>query len=171
MKRALTLLLLLALSAPAQAAGPPLTTPPDRLAAALTCPSSFPATAHEPVLLVHGTATNTEDSWAWNHARTLPALGFDVCAVDLPDRALGDIQVATEYVVHAVREIHARSGRRVDLIGHSQGTLEPRWAVKWWPDVRAAVDDLVLLAGPGPRRVERGRRLHGRRLRARRSGR
>ena len=68
--------------------------------------------------------------------------------MDLPDNALGDIQVAAEYVVHAVRQMHAATGRKVDIIGHSQGPLEPRWAIKWWPDVRAAVDDLVGLSAP-----------------------
>jgi len=101
------------------------------------------------VLLVHGTATNTRDSWSWNYQRVLAQLGYGVCAVDLPDRALGDIQRAAEYVVHAIREIRRRSGRRVDVIGHSQGTLEPRWAVRWWPrSVRPRVGDYVSMAGP-----------------------
>ena len=71
-----------------------------------------------------------------------------MCTVRLPDRANGDIQLSTEYVVHAVRRISAATGRKVDVMGHSQGGLEPRWAVKWWPDVQASVDDLVMLATP-----------------------
>jgi hypothetical protein len=42
----------------------------------------------------------------------------------------------------------ARSGDLVSMIGASQGTLHPRWAVKWWPDVRGSVDDIIFLAGP-----------------------
>ena len=127
--------------------GPALSVPEERLAASLTCPAEF-SPWRDPVLLVHGTATNSRDTWSQNYLHVLPAQGFSVCAVDLPDRALGDIQVAAEYVVHAVRAVAAASGRRVDVIGHSQGTLEMRWALRWWPDVARLVDDAISLAGP-----------------------
>lgn len=131
----------------AAAGGPELSVTEDRLAAGLSCPAPFGG-EHEAVLLVHGTATNAHDSWSWNYLRALPPLGFSVCTVELPDRALGDIQVATEYVVHAIRTVAGASGRRVDVIGHSQGSLELRWALRWWPDVRNLVDDYVSLGGP-----------------------
>lgn len=67
--------------------------------------------------------------------------------VQLPERALVDVQRSTEYVVDAVRALHQRTGRKVSLLGHSQGAMEIRWAVRWWPDVRAVVDDVVTVAG------------------------
>jgi triacylglycerol esterase/lipase EstA (alpha/beta hydrolase family) len=139
--------LALAAAAPAAATGPALeTNPPDR-DRAVRCPASFSG-AHEPVLFVHGTAGRPEDHWALGYQKVLPEMGFDVCTVRLPDLALGDIQTATEYVVHAVRAIAERSGKKVDVVGYSQGGLEPRWAVKYWLDVQALVDDLVTLASP-----------------------
>jgi len=139
----------LCLAASASAApGPKLRTPAKRLGAALTCPKRFTHPAHEPVLLVHGTATDSEDSWSWNYGKVLPELGYDTCWVDIPGRELGDIQTSSEYVVYAIRRMAKRSGRKVDVIGHSQGTLEPRWAIRWWPDVARSVDDDVSLAGP-----------------------
>ena len=136
--------------------GPPLSATAPSLAASLSCPSSSgprPAgrggrTQPESVLLVHGTGSNSAESWSWNYLRALPELGFVVCTVDLPDRSLGDIQVATEYVVYAVREMAARFGRPVDVIGHSQGGLEARWALRWWPGLRRLVDDDVSLGTP-----------------------
>ena len=113
---------------PATAAeGPALSVADDRLASSLSCPGRF-AEGREPVLLVHGTATNSHDTWSWNYLRAVPAFGVSVCTVELPDRALGDIQVSAEYVVHAIRAVSAASGKRVDVIGHSQGSLEPGWA-------------------------------------------
>jgi triacylglycerol lipase len=122
--------------------------PRAELAAALTCPPHLDSAAHRAVLLVHGTGLNADESWSWNFARTLPALGRPPCTVTLPDKALGDIQVASEYVVYAIRRIAALSGRRVDVITHSQGGMEGRWAVRWWASARRRVDDLVLLASP-----------------------
>jgi triacylglycerol lipase len=127
--------------------GPPLSVPAEDLDAAVSCPLAF-TSERNPVLLVHGTAVTPEEHWGWNYGEVLPALGFDVCTVRLPDRAMGDIQVASEYVVHAILEIAGRSGRKVDVIGHSQGTLEPRWALRWWPKLREVVDDYIGLAGP-----------------------
>jgi hypothetical protein len=132
---------LMALCAPAVASA-------NAFDAALRCPPVFSHPRHEPVLLVHGTGLNADESWAWNYAKILPTAGFDTCTVTLPDQALGDIQTATEYVVNAIGRIAGPTGRRVDVITHSQGGMEGRWAVRWWPRTRGAVDDLVLLASP-----------------------
>lgn len=147
---ALAVALAVAVPAPPAAAstGPPLSTPEEVLAAALTCAAPERPRDAEPVLLVHGTGASAAENWGWNYARALPALGFRTCTVELPDRALGDIQRSAEYVVHAVRTLAAQSGRDVDVVGHSQGGLQPRWAVRWWTDVRDAVDDLVTLGTP-----------------------
>lgn len=126
--------------------GPTLQVPEATMAAALSCPERFSG-AHDPVLFVHGTTLTARSNWAWNYAKTLPTQGYDVCLVDLPDRARADIQVSTEYVVYAIRTMAVKSGGKVDIVGFSQGPLELRWAVKWWPDVRARVDDLVAMAG------------------------
>ena len=142
------MVLAITMSPAAAAEDPPLRVPEATLAAALHCPKTFSHPAHEPVLLVHGTFTNDEENWGWNYAKVLPAIGYDVCTVTLPNRSLDDIQVASEYVVHGIRAIAAASGRKVDVMGHSQGGLEPRWALRWWPSLRDQVDDMVTLATP-----------------------
>jgi hypothetical protein len=100
------------------------------------------------VLLVPGTSVTPEENWGWNYLQSLPQQGFDTCTVRLPRRGLDDIQLASEYVVHAIRTIHARTRGKVDILGHSQGGLEPRWALKFWPDTRGMVDDVISLASP-----------------------
>ncbi|SEL79600.1 esterase/lipase family protein [Streptacidiphilus jiangxiensis] len=127
---------------------PALTTPTATLDAALRCPSAFTHPNHEPVLLVHGFASSYEDSWAWGMAPALRGAGFDVCGIDLPEHALGDIQLSTEYVVHAIDAIHAATGRSVGVVAHSEGNLEAHWALKWWPHLQSEVADVVDLAAP-----------------------
>jgi len=128
--------------------GPALDVPPAKLKAAVQCPATFKDALHGPVLLVHGTFAEPKASWSWNYQPALTKSGFDVCTVKLPNYSLDDIQVQSEYVVFAIRDMASRSGKKVSVIGASQGTLQPRWAVKWWPDVRAHVDDIIFLAGP-----------------------
>ena len=130
------------------AADPSFSVEEGKLDAALSC-TPFTHPNHEPVLLVHGTFTSGHEQYRWNYELLLADNGFDYCTVTYPDRGLGDQQVSGEYVAHAIIEMSARaSGGRVDVVGHSQGAVVPRWAVKWWPSARAAVDDMVLIAGP-----------------------
>lgn len=151
LRAAAVLAIVVALStapASAQTAGDPeYSVPLADLEAALDC-DEFTHRDKEPVLLVHGTFTNGHEQWDWNYAILLRETGHDVCIVTYPDRGSGDMQISAEYVAYAVKAIHQRSGSDVDMVGHSQGGLMPRWAIKWWPSVRAALDDVVLLAGP-----------------------
>src|SRR4051794_8911121 len=146
-----TLAALLALAAPAAAGppvdrpGPPLSVPQAPLDASLQCNGTIGPTGATPVLLVPGTGEDP-DFYNWNYMPALTKLGIPWCAVTFPSHATADIQVNGEYVVNAVRTMHARAGRRISIIGHSQGGMVPRWALRFWPDTRQMVDDLVGLA-------------------------
>jgi triacylglycerol esterase/lipase EstA (alpha/beta hydrolase family) len=98
------------------------------------------------VLLVPGTTVDPREDYSWNWFRALDRLGRPYCAVTLPGYTTGDTQVASEYVVNAIRSIYARTGRKVQVIGHSQGGTEPRFALRFWPDLRSKVDDYIALA-------------------------
>jgi hypothetical protein len=127
------------------AAGPPLSVPQAELDAVLFCPKAL-AAGDRAVLLVHGTSVTPEENWEWNWQRALPEFGFAPCTVRLPDYAFVDIQVSSEYVVHAIRVMSDATGAKISVVGLSQGGLQPRWAIRWWPDIRERVDDLVMLA-------------------------
>src|SRR5687768_10867622 len=137
-----------AAAAPASAASPPLTVPADQLAGALRCANELRGAQRTPVLLVHGTGTTVEESWRSGYLHALPLEGVPVCAVQLPARSMEDIQVASEYVVAAVRRMATDSGRRIAIVGHSQGGLEPWWALRYWTDLPALVEDVIGLAAP-----------------------
>ena len=114
---------------------------------ALAC-TDFTHPEREPVLLVHGTFTEGPEQYLWNYALELGARGFDWCTITYPNRGFGDLQLSGEYVAWAVLAIHGATGRKVDVAGHSQGGLVPRWAIRWWPSATAAVDDFVGVASP-----------------------
>lgn len=125
---------------------PDLTVVDSLLDAALSCPDTFQDELGT-VIFVHGTGANAEISWNWSYVPKLTGLGYDVCTIDLPLASWGSVSVASEYVVYAIRDIHRRTGRTVTLVGHSQGTLEIRWALKYWPNLRGVVKEVIGLAG------------------------
>lgn len=129
--------------------GPVLRTPRAELDAAVRCSHRVNRTNARPtVLLVHGTASAPEEVWGWAFERELTADGYGWCDVRLPKRALGDFTLAAEYSVHAARVAHRRSGRKVALVGHSQGGAMVLWIAKFWPDVARHASDVVPIAGP-----------------------
>ncbi len=132
--------------APPNRPGPPLSVPATTLAAALTCSGRLAGALHEPVLLVPGTALKPAADYGYGWEPALAKLGWPYCTVTLPGTAMSDIQVAGEYVVYAIRTMHAAYGGRIDIVGHSQGGMVPRWALRFWPDTRSMVDDLVGLS-------------------------
>lgn len=132
--------------APINRPGPPLSVPTATLASALQCDGPLAGSTRPPVLLVPGTALNpvTDYSYGWEPA--LHELGYPYCTIDLPGNGMADIQTAGEYVVYAIRTMYAAYGGRIDIIGHSQGGMVPRWALRFWPDTRSMVDDLIGLS-------------------------
>lgn len=137
-----------AVAQPPEPPGPSLSVQETVLAQALTCPKRIQHPGSNPVLLVHGTSVNAPENWSWNYLLGLAHGGLDVCMVTLPNRALDDIQVASEYVVYAIRTMARAWNSKVDVVGLSQGGLEPRWALRFWPDLQRLVDDLVTLGTP-----------------------
>ncbi|MGY1738617.1 lipase family alpha/beta hydrolase [Geodermatophilus sp. SYSU D00684] len=132
--------------APLDRPGPPLSVPRADLDASLSCNGSLRGLARDPILLVPGTTMDPQVGFGWNYTRAFDRNGWRWCAVTLPFDATGDVQVAGEYLVHAIRTVAQQSRRDVDVVGWSQGGMVPRWALRFWPDTRALVDDVVGLS-------------------------
>ncbi|MFY1674907.1 esterase/lipase family protein [Plantactinospora sp. WMMB334] len=133
--------------APVFQPGPRLSVPAAALAAAVTCTPNVARARAEVALFVPATALDPAQ-YSWNWFAALDKIHYPYCSVTLPGHGLGDIQVSAEYVVHAIRYVHRISGRRIAVIGHSQGGLEARFALRFWPDTRRMVADNVALATP-----------------------
>jgi len=132
--------------APIDRPGPALNVPLPALAASLLCSPGYAANAHEPILLVPGTTVTPAVEYSWTYERAFNQLHLPWCAITLPHSTMGDAQTAGEYIVYAIRTMHAASGKKVQILGHSQGGMVPRWALRFWPDTRPMVDDLIGMA-------------------------
>jgi triacylglycerol esterase/lipase EstA (alpha/beta hydrolase family) len=132
--------------APLDRPGPPLHVPAAKLRASLRCTAGVRrGMSRAPILLVPGTNLDPAPNYYWNYMRAFRRLRWSYCSVTLPHHAMGDVQLAGEYVVHALRSIARRTGRRVDVLGYSQGGMLPRWALRFWPGTRGLVRKLVAL--------------------------
>lgn len=127
---------------------PRITVPAGAVKSAMVCKGDVARARHGAILLIPGTFATAEVNWSWNWQRLLPKIGWAACTITLPEVGAGDIQHNTQYVVSAIRMLSEQSGRPIAVMSHSQGGLEARWALKYWPDTRAGVDKVITLGAP-----------------------
>jgi triacylglycerol esterase/lipase EstA (alpha/beta hydrolase family) len=97
-----------------------------------------PTAAHPyPVVLVHGTFANMTDSWQ-ALSPLLANNGYCVFALDYGGspgnqvQATGDIPTsAAQLGAFVDRVLQATGATKVDVVGHSQGGMMPRWYIKF----------------------------------------
>jgi pimeloyl-ACP methyl ester carboxylesterase len=133
--------------APLDRPGPKLSVPATKLRKSLHCSGRLAHSGKEPVLLSPATGVTPKQNYAWNYERALIAQHRPWCTVTMSYHTLGNIETAGEYLVHAIRVMHARAQRRIAVLGHSQGGMSMRWALRFWPDTRAMVADVIGMAG------------------------
>lgn len=133
-------------AAPAAAADPPLTVPKPKLQAALHCHGKLRGATRQPIMLVTGTGATGDEAYAIGKG-AFDAFGHPVCTVNFPDFTTADIQVSVQYLVNGIRAMARQSGQPIAVIGISQGGLLPRFALTYWPSLRADVTDVVAAAG------------------------
>ncbi|HWW45401.1 MAG TPA: alpha/beta fold hydrolase, partial [Acidimicrobiia bacterium] len=100
--------------------------------------SCHPSTAHPyPVVLVNGTFGDMTDSWQ-ALSPLLANAGYCVFALNYggaagnPIQATGDIPTSAAQLASFVSRVLAATGApQVDIVGHSQGGMMPRWYLKF----------------------------------------
>ncbi|WP_236553749.1 esterase/lipase family protein [Nocardioides sp. AX2bis] len=99
----------------------------------------------QPVVLVNGTFETMEKNWV-TMSPYLADRGYCVFAFNYGNRATGPIGKSARELKRFVRTVRqATDARRVDLVGHSQGGMMPRFYLRFL-DGAAKVDDLVGIA-------------------------
>ncbi|MEA2146993.1 MAG: hypothetical protein QOG59_2580 [Solirubrobacteraceae bacterium] len=133
--------------APLDQPGPPLSVPVAKLRAALQCEPGVAHAKVEPVLLNPATGVTPVQNYSWNWEPALDKLGIPWCTYTAPHSTLDNIETSGEYLVYAIRTMHALAGRRIAVMGHSQGGMSMRWALRFWPDTGSMVDDVIGFSG------------------------
>nr|WP_297429873.1 alpha/beta fold hydrolase [uncultured Actinotalea sp.] len=99
----------------------------------------------EPVVLVHGTFEDMLKNWS-TLTPYLTARGHCVFALNYGSNATGPVRESAQELAAFVDAVLGATGaRQVDVVGHSQGGMMPRW---WMHHLGGArkVDDLVGIA-------------------------
>lgn len=131
--------------APVDRSGPPLTQSPAQLRASLKCTDSVRDATREPVLLTPATTVTSDQNFSFNYEPLLRKLNIPYCTSNSPvdPNNMGDMQIRAEYVTYGIRTMHRLAGRKIAVLGHSQGGMIMRWSLRFWPDTRAMVDDII----------------------------
>jgi triacylglycerol esterase/lipase EstA (alpha/beta hydrolase family) len=112
-----------------------------------------PSAAHPyPVVLVHGTFANMDDNWQAaspvlaNHGYCVFAFNYGGASATDPIQGTGEIGASAAQLSSFVNEVLAATGAaKVDLVGHSEGGMMPRYYIDFLGGA-AEVDKLVALA-------------------------
>ena len=111
-----------------------------------------PAAHPEPVILVHGTFANQDDNWQAaspllaNHGYCVFTFNYGGPSASSIIQGTGDIAASAGQLASFVSRVRAATGAaEVDLVGHSQGGMMPRYYLKFLGGA-AFVDKMVALA-------------------------
>jgi len=115
--------------------------------------SCKPGAAHPyPVILVNGTVANMDDNWQAaspllaNHGYCVFAFNYGGTSAGAVFQGIGEIAASAAQLSSFVNEVLAATGSaKVDLVGHSQGGMMPRYYLDFLGGA-AKVDKLVALA-------------------------
>ncbi len=112
-----------------------------------------PSAAHpDPVILVHGTLENQNDNWQAaapllaNHGYCVYTFNYGGASAANPFQGTGEIAASAGQLASFVNQVTAATGAaKVDLVGHSQGGMMPRYYINFLGGA-AKVGKLVGLA-------------------------
>jgi triacylglycerol esterase/lipase EstA (alpha/beta hydrolase family) len=114
--------------------------------------SCRPSAEHPYPVLVHGTFENMNDNWQAaspllaNHGYCVFALNYGGGSPTDNLRGTGDIATSAQQLATFVNQVLAATGAaKVDIVGHSQGGMMPRYYINFLGGA-AKVDKLIALA-------------------------
>lgn len=125
---------------------PPLPTAPEGDIAGVNVWTCRPTASHpEPVVVVHGTFGDRRHLLE-KLEKSLVGAGYCVFALDYGNRATDSVATAARGLkAYVAKVLDATGARKVEMVGHSQGGMMPRYYIKFLGGARY-VDDLVGIA-------------------------
>ncbi|CAF0968162.1 unnamed protein product [Didymodactylos carnosus] len=87
---------------------------------------------------------NPYDLFGWNWMTFFDEQQWPYCTIRFPNEGLIDLQLCTEYVVYSIRKMYKYNQKNlINIIAHSSGGILVRFGLRFWPDIRQMIDDLI----------------------------
>ncbi|KAI4733846.1 alpha/beta-hydrolase [Aureobasidium sp. EXF-12298] len=103
------------------------------LRSAIYIPASFQWGKVQPVILMPGTGATGYFTYVGNYIKLLTGSTYaDPVWLNIPGYLLNDAQVNAEYAAYAINYIASITGKKVSIIGWSQGNIDLQWAFKYF---------------------------------------
>jgi hypothetical protein len=64
------------------------------------------------ILFLPGSTEEVHELYSWNWMQVMNEKQWPYCTLQLPEKGLGDLQIAAEYIVYAVRKMYKKNNER-----------------------------------------------------------
>lgn len=101
----------------------------------------------QPVILVPPTGGYSGSVYRYNFAKLFEDQGFaNHMWINIPGAQCDDSWKNAEYVAYAIQYVFELTGRKVAVVGFSQGNLSIQWTLKYWPGTRDMVNNFIAIS-------------------------
>jgi hypothetical protein len=101
----------------------------------------------KPVILVPGTGAYGGTNFRNNFTKLLTDTSWaDPMWLNIPGAMCDESPKNAEYVAYAINYVGLGTGKPVTLIAWSQGNLACQWSLKYWPNTRQLVNNLISIS-------------------------
>jgi hypothetical protein len=71
----------------------------------------YPGRKHKKrwILFLPGSTEDVKELYTWNWMPLMDNKGWSYCTLQLPEKGLGDLQMAAEYIVYAIRKMYKKA--------------------------------------------------------------
>jgi len=117
------------------------------LRAAIYIPPSFQGGKVQPVILMPGTGATGYLTYVGNYIRLLTGSSYaDPVWLNIPGYLLNDAQVNAEYAAYAINYIASITGKKVSIVGWSQGNIDIQWAFKYFTSTQKSTRNHIAIS-------------------------
>ncbi|KAG9825564.1 alpha/beta-hydrolase, partial [Aureobasidium melanogenum] len=117
------------------------------LRSAIYIPPSFTGGKVQPVILMPGTGATGYFTYIGNYIPLLTGSSYaDPVWLNIPGYLLNDAQTNAEYAAYAINYIASITGKKVSIIGWSQGNIDIQWAFKYFTSTQKSTRNHIAIS-------------------------
>ncbi|KAG9825606.1 alpha/beta-hydrolase, partial [Aureobasidium melanogenum] len=117
------------------------------LRSAIYIPPSFQGGKVQPVILMPGTGATGYFTYIGNYIPLLTGSSYaDPVWLNIPGYLLNDAQTNAEYAAYAINYIASITGKKVSIVGWSQGNIDIQWAFKYFTSTQKSTRNHIAIS-------------------------